>query len=203
MLRHNDEIISAKEDAARKIAMYFGIQGRIEIINSTGSSTFDYFHNYEKEILIDENYENFLDQLTFDPQSDVLKTNEGVFISFKYKPTTAININYNAKIVSGRPSWTRNHDKPGITGYVSSVGFSRTFRYLKDTVNAAVEDAIATMIADLSTQVNAREVSVMENSSSSVINTISEGRLINFQIIEIWFEPGTRSVFVLAIAKTE
>jgi len=202
MLRRQDEIAAAKEDAARKIAMYFGIQGSIEVINSTSGNFFDYVHDSSAELIYLTNYEQYIDKLIFDPQIDVLTTNEGVFIRFQYEVTVS-DINYSARIQSGRPVWTRNQGRPEIEGYVTSVGFSRNRQKLKDTVLRATEDAVERMIADLSTTVKTREVSATGQGSSSVVQTRSEGKISEFRIIEIWIEPDSRSVYTLAIGKGE
>jgi len=202
MLRRQDEIAAAKEDAARKVAMYFGIQGSIEVINSTSGNFFDYVHDSSAELIFSTNHDQYIDKLTFDPQIDVLTTNEGVFIRFQYEVTVS-DINYSARIQSDRPVWTRNQGKPEIEGYVTSVGFSKNRQKLKDTVLRATEDAVERMIADLSTTVNTREVSATGQGSSSVVQTRSEGKISGFRIIEIWIEPNTRSVYTLAIGKGE
>ncbi|MCL2809370.1 MAG: hypothetical protein FWD24_04805 [Treponema sp.] len=200
MTRREDEIISAREDAARKVAMYFGIHGIIESINSTGMNFFDYSHESDIELNYDNNFEKYIEQLTFDPQIDVLRTNEAVFVRFQHN-TTVTSLNYRATSTNGRPNWTRNQNMPEIAGFITSVGFSRNQRRLKDTIFRSAEDAITRMIQDMSTTVNTREVSVAEHGSSSVIHARSEGKINNFQIIEIWIDPVSRSVYSLAIAR--
>jgi hypothetical protein len=200
MLRRQDEITSAKEDAARKVAMYFGIHGNIETTNRTGTGFFDFSHDSNIEMIYDANHEKFLEQLTFDPQNDVLRTSEAIFIRFQYE-TAVTSINYNSANIDVRPDWTRNQNKPELDGYVTVVGFSRNQRRLKDTIYRATEDAIIRMIEDLSTIINTKEISIAEQGASSVIHARSEGRLNNFRVIEFWIDPETRFVYTLAIAR--
>jgi len=202
MLKRQDEIAAAKEDAAKKVAMYYGIQGNIEVLNSTSGNFFDYVHDSSAELIYSTNYEQYIDKLTFDPQIDVLITNEGVFVRFQYE-AAVLDVKYSARIQAGRPGWTRNQGKPKIEGYVTSVGFSGKRQKLKDTIFRSTEDAIERMIADLSTTVNTHEVSVTGQSSSSVVQTKSEGKISEFRIIEMWIEPNTRSVYTLAIGRGE
>jgi hypothetical protein len=198
MSRRDSEIAAAKEDAARKVAMFYGINISMEITNRTGSSFFDYMHDPNFELTYDTNPELFIDQLTFDPQNDVLITEEAVFVRFQHD-TTVMNIGYRARMINGRPSWTRNQDLPEFDGYITAVGFAQNQRRLKDTVSKSTEDAAARIIEELSTTVNTRETITGQGSSSS-IQTKSEGRLINFMVIDFWIEPETRYVYTLAIA---
>lgn len=200
MMRRQDEITSAKEDAARKVAMYYGIQGSLEMTNRTGSGLLDYAHSSNIDLAYEADYERFIDQLTYDPQEDVLRTSEGIFVRFQHN-TNVMNISYNARLNNDRPSWIRNQDMPVIEGFVTAVGFSRNQRRLKDTIFKSAENAVIRMIEDLYTTVNTREVSVTGQGSSSVIHARSEGRLNNFQVIEFWIEPETRYVYTLAIAR--
>jgi hypothetical protein len=200
MMRREDEIAAAKEDAARKAAMYFCIQGRIETVNSTGAGFFDYQYGSDIELLYDTDLEKYKDQLTFDPQNDVLVTQEGVFVRFKY-PAGVTGINYNSGVVNGKPDWIRNSGRPEFEGCLTAVGFSRNQRRLKDTVIKSTEDAAIRMIEGLSTTVSVKEVSSAGQGSSSFTHTVSEGVLYGFHVIEFWVEPQTRYVYTLAVAR--
>ena len=200
MLRRDDEIDAAKKDAALKVEMFFGIQGKIESVNSTGSSFFDYQHDLNAELIYDTDYEKYIERLTFDPLNDVLITREGVFIRFQY-PASVTGINYNAEIINGSPSWIKSNGKPEMAGFVTAVGFSRNQRRLKDTILKSTQDAAIRMIEDLSTVVDTKAVSTTGQGSSSFIHAVSEGTLYGFQIIEFWIEPQTGYVYTLAIAR--
>ena len=198
MSRRESEIAAAKEDAARKVAMFYGVYGNIQTVSRTGSSFFDYMHDSNVELTYNTNPEIYIDQLTFDPQNDVLITGEAVFVRFQHN-TAIINIDYRARMINGHPSWTRNHDLPEFDGYTTAAGFAQNQRRLKDTISKSTENAVARIIEELSTTVNAREI-ITGQGSSSFIQTKSEGRLINFMVIDFWIEPETRCVYTLAIA---
>jgi hypothetical protein len=200
LIRRQDEIAAAKEDAARKAAMYFGIQGKIETVNSTGANFFDYQNDSNVEIIYDTDFEKYKNQLAFDPQNDVLVTREGTFVRFQYA-VAATGVNYNSTIINGRPNWLRNHGKPEFEGYLTAVGFSRNQRRLKDTIIKSAQDAVVRMIEGLSTTVNTKEVSVTGQGSASFIHAVSEGSLYGFQVIEFWIAPETGYVYSLAIAR--
>jgi hypothetical protein len=200
MIKRQDEITAAKEDAAKKTAMYFWIQGRIETVNNTGSNFFDYFYDSNIQLLYDTELEKYKDKLTYDPQNDVLITREGIFIRFQY-PASVTEINYSGGIVSGQPTWIKNSGKPEFAGFVTAVGFSRNQIRLKDTIYKSAENAVVRMIESLSTTVNTKETSVTGQSSSSFVHTLSEGILREFHVIEFWIEPKTRYVYTLAVAR--
>jgi len=200
MIKRQDEIAAAKEDAARKTAMYFWIQGKIETVNNTGSGFLDYLYDSNVQLSYDTELEKYKSQLTFDPQNDVLITREGIFVRFQY-PAAVTEIKYKANIVNGQPSWIKNSGKPEFEGLITAVGFSKNQRRLKDTIYKSTEDAAIRMIESLSTMVNTKEVSVTGQGSSSFIHTISEGILFEFQVIEFWIEPKTRYVYTLAVAR--
>ena len=198
MSRRDSEIAAAKEDAARKVAMFYGMNISMEITNSTGSDFFDYMHDSNVELLYDTNYERYVDQLTFDPQNDVLVTGEAVFVRFQHD-TRVRDIDYTVRFVNSRPDWISNRNKPEFEGYMTAVGFAQNQRRLKDTIFRSTENAVVRMMEALSVTVNTSET-ITGQSSSSSIQTKSEGRLNNFRVIDFWIEPGTRFVYTLAIA---
>jgi hypothetical protein len=201
LTRRQDEINAAKEDAARKVAMYFGIQGRIESVNKTSVNFLDYQNDSNAKLLYDTEYKKYIDQLTFDQKNDLLITDEGIFIRFQYK-TDVAGINYSSSTVNGRPKWTINGEKPEFEGFVTAIGFSKNQRRLKDSIMKATQDAALRMIESLSMAIDSKEVTVTGHGSSSFIHTVSEGNLYGFQVIEFWIEPKTSFVYSLAIAKT-
>jgi hypothetical protein len=202
MLRRQDEITAAKEDAARKIAMYFWIQGRIETTNNTGAGFFDFTYDSNVELSYDTDFEKYKNQLVYYAEKDILVTKEGVFVRFQYAAGVT-EINYRSSFIDGRPEWIGNGGKPEFEGYLTAVGFSRNQIRLKDTILKSTEDAVVRMIESLSTTVNTKEISVSGKGSSSFTHTVSEGTLYCFQVIEFWIEPETRYVYTLAIAKKD
>jgi len=202
MTRRDREIASAKEDAARKVAMFYGIRTNIQTINRTGANFFDYILDSNIEIIPETNYEIYIDQLTFDPQNDVLITGEAVFVRFQHD-TKIPDIDYRVRMINNRPSWLRTADLLEFNGYVTAVGFAQKQRRLKDTISKSIEDAVVRIIEGLSTTVTAIEISETGRGSSNFIHTKSEGRLNDFRVIDFWIEPETRFVYTLAVAKGE
>jgi len=203
MIRKEDAIASAKEDAAKKVSMYYGIQGSIEKLEITGLGFLENKNEINIKLSYDTDYSKYIELLTYDPQKDIFITDRGVFIRFQHA-TTVSGINYNTKIANNRPTWVNNQDKPDIEGFITAVGVSQNQRYIKDTVFKSVESAAVRMIEELSTIIDTKEISSSEYGSgfSNYIYAVSEGKLINFYVIEFWIDSQTGYVYSLAIAKS-
>jgi len=200
-VKKDDIITSAKEDAARKVAMYHGVRGYIESFHNNGVNFFDYIADSKVELDYDTDYEKYIDQLMFDPKQDVIMTDNTVFIRFKYA-TEAAPVDFTASMNNdGRPNWIHSRDLPRIDGYITAVGFARNQVRLGDTVKKSTEAAVARMIEDISTRIISTDKSATGSGSSNQILTRSEGKLNNFQTIEFWIDPKTGYVYTLAIAR--
>ena len=200
MVRRDTEITSAKEDAARKAAMYHGVNGTIESFHKAGAIFFDYASDIKVELEYDTNLAAYIDRLMFDPERDVVITDEAVFVRFTYAADVS-PVDFTASMNEGRPSWSYSRDLPQIDGYVTAVGFARNQVRLKDTINKSIDAAVARMIEDASTQIEAADNVGTGMGASGQIETRSDARLNNFQILEFWIDPDTKFVYTLAIAK--
>jgi len=199
--KRDSEIASAKEDAARKAAMYHGVRGKVESFHNNGVNYFDFAADSKIELDYDTDYAKYIDRLTFDPEHDVAATDNAVFVRFKYR-TAAAPINYITSMNDdGRPNWTYSRDIPRINGYITTVGFARNQLKLKDTIRKSSEAAAARMIEDMSTQIISSDKSGTGKGASGQIRTKSEGKLDGFQTIEFWIDPKTGYVYTLAIAR--
>jgi len=200
-VKKDDDISEAKEDAARKVSMYHGIRGYIESFHNSGVNFFDYISDSKIELDYDTDFEKYIDQLSFDPKVDVINIDKSVFVRFKYS-TASIHVDFTASLnENGRPNWTYSRDLPEIDEYMISVGFARNQVRLKDTIKKSTEAAAARLIEDMSAQIMSYDKSATGKGASSMIQTRSQGKLFNFQIIEFWIDPETGYVYTLAIAK--
>lgn len=199
--RANDEIEAAKTDAARKASMFHGIQGSVEHLNSGSGSFFDYVAESRLELNYDTNYGQYIERLTFNPETDVIRAAGAVYVRMKYNITNSVLINYTAKKSNGRPTWINGRDLPEIPDYVTAVGYAGKRSRFSDTVNASCDSAAAKLIESASTQIETDINSIAGQSSTASVYVHSEGRLSNFQIIEFWVDPDNGSVSTLAIAR--
>ena len=202
MIKRESEIESAQKDAARKIALFYGANGSIESFLTSGSrGFFDYDNQTNIRLEYDTDYEKYISKLDFDPETDVYKTQRGVFVRFTYN--TPLGYIHYVPVVdsSGRPSWTNSSNLPRIDGYITAVGLSRNQSYLRDTIIKSTDAAVFGLFDQISSNV---AVSTRIDPSGRTIDTthsISEGKISGFYILEFWIEPKTENVYTLAIAR--
>jgi hypothetical protein len=200
MLRRNDEIIAAKEDAARKVAMYHGIEGNIEATLSTGTNFFNHIYDYKVELEYDPNHAKYIDQLMYDPQYDVLVTDQAIFVRFQYAAEVKLIDYITEKNANGRPNWTFNRNMPQLDGFVTATGYARNQLRLKDTVFKATESAAARMIEDMSIQIQ-NKMTILDQFTTDIVYAVSMGMLSHFHVIEFWIDTDSGYVYTLAIAR--
>jgi len=201
--RPNDEIEAAKQDAALKAAMYHGIEGSVELYNFSGSGGFfDYAADSRLVLNYDKNYQNYVPQLSFDPEKDVIRGEGATFVRFVYS-TASSNISYTPERTNDRPSWVNNRNIPEFDGFVTVVGFAGRRSRLRDTIIASCESAAARLIESASTTVINQEHSTSSRGTTTASTTFvrSEGRLANFQILAFWIDPSSGAVSTLAAAR--
>jgi len=199
-----NEINTAKLDAARKASMYHGIQGSVELINTTGSGGFfDYSSDSRLDLQYDTNFELYAERLTFDPEKDVIRGDGATFVRFRYN-VSGLDVNHNPVTNKGRPAWANNRDLPHYEGYTTVVGFAGRRSRLRDTINASLDSAAAKLIESASTQVSTGESSYAGGfltTSQTTMHIRSEGRMTNFIVLEFWIDSETGAVSTLAIAR--
>ena len=202
LVKADDEIMTAREDAARKAAMFNGLQGKVEITNATGSGGFfDYSADSKLDLVYNKNFQSYYDSLTFDPEKDVIRITGTTLVRFKYN-TSSVTVNYVPVKASGRPSWVNGRHMPEFDGYTTVVGYAGKRRLLSDTIFASYESAAARLIEVASTRVGVSEKTGTGTfvGSTTAIHTVSQGSLSNFQVLAFWLDPNG-SVATLAIAR--
>jgi hypothetical protein len=202
----NDEIEAAKQDAARKAAMYHGIQGSVVSVNRTAANILEYTSDSAISLNYDTNVDRYLERLTFDPEKDVMRTSGtfgspgAVIVRMKYNAPDLINANYKSVITSGFPSWINNRDLPEVPGYITAIGLSGKKSELRDTITSSMQAAAARLIENASTQMSISDKTGASVVSSTVMQSRSEGKLSNFQALEFWVADNG-AVYTLAIAR--
>jgi len=201
MVKRNEEIAAAQEDAAKKVALYYGVSGSVESNYRQGASFFDYIAdsslNIESTI---GDYSVFIDGLTFNSETDVIEFQGGSIVRFHYSAGIP-RISYKGTLgTDGRPSWI-NRNNFSIEGYVAAVGFSQNQVWLRDTVMKATEATAARLISGMETVIETTVEDVQGQSSLTYITTKSSGVLNDFRIIEFWIDPSNLSVYALGVAR--
>ena len=199
-IKPDAEVASAREDAAKKVSMYHGIRADVEAVQNVGTGYLDYFANSKIAVEYDQQIEQYLDKLTFDPDRDVFTRNNVVFIRFTYPAAFPGNISYHFdKNPNGSPKWTSSPPSE-IGGFMAGVGFARRQQRIRDTIVKSYESAVASLVTRISSSITASDTSTFTQ-GTSFFHQQSEGRLANFLVIETWIDPSTEAVWTLAVAR--
>jgi len=194
------EIEIARDDAARKAAMYYGVQASVENIQNIGPHSLNYFTGYELNLDYDRDLAKYADALTYNANRDVLNIDGSVLIRFSYPASFPVGISYRfAREADGSPEWVR-HPPDEIGGFMAGVGYSGRHLYFRDTFEKSCDAAVAALVSRVSTAVT---VDMSSDGDRNALYTYqqSAARLDHFLVLEIWVDPNNRSVWTLAIAR--
>ena len=198
-----DEINTAREDAARKVSMFHSVWATTETIQNIGAGYFDYYVETITSVDYNQNLEPYMERLSFDPDRDVTRNQEGtIFVRFTYPASFPGNISYYyGKNRDGSPEWTTNPPHE-INGFLAGVGRSGRLSRVPDTILKAYEAAAASIASSTSTSITASNTEV-QSMTESQIRSRSYERLTNFLVLETWIDPNTRAAWTLAVAQTQ
>jgi hypothetical protein len=200
----------ALEDAARKVAMYYFLQGRYESHVETGSGFFEYRADTVSSLIYDEDYLKYTEDLVYDEARDVLQWENSLFVRARYPrtgetspPFTGVPAEPSA---GGPPGWVNT--PPGeVPGYVYGIGVADRRAYHRDTVNDSGEAAAFAVIRNLSGQVrsgigDAQKSGAFGYSGAVEISTSSALSIEGFYVLDTWIDPFSRAVWTLALARS-
>jgi hypothetical protein len=207
--RIQESVNLALEEAARRIAIFREVEGEFTSYAANTGRLLDYRAETTASLRHDPAYRDYLEAVEFDEGSDVLRSENAVFVRVRYPGS--LNINY-------RPSGPRPGGKPGdkpswiesppamIGEYNAGVGYAGRRGAHRDTVTASYENAVFSIIRDLSTVSWERSVDYRGEGflggEFTVRQTIdAKGRLTGFYALETWTDPSDKSVWTLAVAK--
>jgi hypothetical protein len=200
LTRAADEIEAAKQDAARKAAMYQGIQGSLVSTNTSGVAYFDYSAHSTLDLSYDNNYEQYMERLSFNPDKDLIRGTGATYIRFQYN-ISGPDVVYIPEKSVGRPAWTYNRNFPQFPGYTTVMGYAGKRIWMKDTIAASYESAAARLIESASSLVTTDTNSRDGQGSSTAIDIRSEGSFTNFHVIDTWIDTASGAVYTLATAR--
>jgi hypothetical protein len=203
--KKDEAIRYALSDAARKVAFYLGVHGTSVSVLDVGTGHLDFSADSVLELTYDPDYEKYIEQLEFDPETDVLVTENSVFVRARWPSPDLPNVNFISQ-GTGRPDWTLNPPDT-INGYPVGVGRSGAHSRSFSAVIASCENAIAALLHNkynsLDAEVASVETSTGSNMAATTNREVAEGELSQFYVLEIWIDPADRSVWTLAIAKND
>lgn len=209
-LRSNrDESINlALQDIARKISIFYAVEGEFTSYLKTGSSFFDYASDIQSSLSFDEDYLGFTEYLEYDPGADVMQIGNSIFVRARFKGPEAVRLPSDLPPLAAgaaKPAWV---DSPPaeISGYRVGVGYAGRRALHRDTVNASFEAAIFSIIRTVSGQVSAGAVNyqgpgTFDYRSASDATVTTRGKLNSFYVLDTWMDPSNMGVWTLAIAR--
>ncbi|AEF84913.1 putative lipoprotein [Treponema primitia ZAS-2] len=200
----DDSIKLALQDAARKVSIFDNVEGQFVTNNKSGAGFFDYSTDTKTSLLFNEDYQEYLENLSFDPDTDVMQYENTIFIRTRYKGS--IQVKYDLSTGSNsKPSWIDNPPKE-ISRYTVGVGFAGRRSTYRDTVNASFEAAIFSIIREISSQVGVDSTNYHGNVTfeyrSTTENTLTaRGVLKDFYVLDTWTDKSNMTVWTLAVAR--
>jgi len=195
------EVELAKDNAARKVAMFHSIGGTVESFHRQGAGFFDFIA--ESLISIQSavtDHTQFIRRLTFDPEHDAVVFTGGTLIRFRYTASVSTIDFARAAAAGSRPGWVDNPNLH-LAGYATAVGFSRNQVWFRDTMMRATEAAAARLIKGMNTTIETVTVDIAGTGTLTYITSRSYGTMERFRVVEFWIDPRTMSVYALGIAR--
>ncbi|MDR3172726.1 MAG: hypothetical protein LBU19_00620 [Treponema sp.] len=194
----DDAIQTALADAARRAALYHGVDAESASVLNQGSGNLDYFADFDYRVTIHADPSAYIGSLVFDKDLDVYEKDGSVYVRAKYSGVADIP-SYVSALEDQMPEWVK-HYRADIPGFLTGVGAARNKGSPQATYQASYENAIISLLPGLSTQVtntvfDTRDGKVQQNV------TASQGTLTNVMILETWVDSKTSTVWTLLVAK--
>jgi hypothetical protein len=205
-LRRQDSINAALEDAARKVALYHGVEGHFTQQGNRGPGFFDFEAIVEKELVFDEeSYKTYITGLQYNPDTDVYESDDTIFVRTRYAGN-GFAVNYRSSPSREKPAWISIPPR-SIEKFVTGVGYANRHRYLKDTIIKSYEAAVYAIVRNIVNTIGGSVDAYKDTAhalNSAGANTAyrvsSSAVLKGFYVLEIWIDPETKAVWTLALA---
>ncbi|GHT60406.1 hypothetical protein FACS1894109_18020 [Spirochaetia bacterium] len=199
--KREDEIQLALDDAAHKVAIFFGVKGIKTVLTTNGSGFLDYSMDTGHVFSYDTEYEKYIDALKYDTSRDAFSIDGAFLLRVRYKVQTPLPAPHTFAMKDGMPEWIKKPPKE-INGYSTGTGYGGPHSKFKDTITRAYENAIAAIIGNIATKNVSTIGAGYGGGTASTDMQISEGALAEFFVLEMWQDPNTKGVWVLAAAKS-
>jgi hypothetical protein len=185
-------------DAARKAALFHGVYAESAAVLNQGAGTLDYFSDFDYRLELRRRPEELVDALAFDRERDVLEKNGVVVVRTRYAGVSEVPP-YKTVWQDGAPDWTQRY-AAAIPGFLIGVGYSKNKGSLPKTCEASYENALVSILPQLSTRVDTDAVDA-SGGRVSRNTTRSEGTLAEVMILETWFDRRVNAVWTLVAAR--
>jgi hypothetical protein len=203
----DESIALALQDIARRISIFYAVEGEFVSHLKTGSGFFDYASDTQSSLSFNEDYLGFTESLEYDPGSDVMQIDNSIFVRARFKGPQTVSVHYellSPAAGGAKPAWVDSPPKE-ISGYRVGVGYAGRRASHRDTVNASFEAAIFSIIRTVSGQVSAGATNyqgpgTFDYRSTNATTVKTQGKLSNFYVLDTWMDPSNKCVWTLAIA---
>jgi hypothetical protein len=196
----NEAIAEALADAARKVALFYGVRGESASVLNQGSGNLDYFSDFDYRLSLLNNEENYIGGLVYDKEKDVVEKSGVVVIRAKYAGVSNIPP-YKSVTEGGTPDWVKNYGNGiEIPGFWTAVSYSKNKGSPQKTFQASYENAIVSLLPRLSSK-TANETIDSGGGRLSQNYSISSGVLESVVILETWRDKETGIIWTLLAAK--
>jgi len=201
-----ESIQAALRDAARRLSFFYSVAVYSVKQEQNGGGAFDLNINSDYRLLYDDELEKYLEQIVFDPATDIFENNNAVFVIVRTGSDVSMPFYRGHSVRNERPRWI---DTPPaeIGSFIAGTGFSSRLSSHGDTVIKSYEKAVIGIIENMNIRISGKQQSHYNNSNvfdfylDSLNEIIAIGELRNFYIIESWTDPSNLSVWTLAVAK--
>jgi len=187
------------------LSFFYSVGGHSSRIEHIGSREMDFRIEREYQLEYDTELEPFLQQLEYDPATDVFEINNAVFVVARATSGVSMPPFQGHSFGRERPAWI---DTPPaqIGGFAVGIGVASRHSSHRDTVVKSYESAVLGIIESMNSNVAGGQESYVNNYSAFGFGlttsnvTTAQGMLRNFYIIETWSDPATLEVWTLAVA---
>jgi len=203
--RRQDSINLALEEAARRISIFQELKGGFSTLSRRGGRLLDYRAETSVTLFYSRDYEKYLSDIEFDENTDVLESENAVFVRVRYPGGLGVDYALPPPLPGGEPSWVDN--PPTMIGdYHAGVGYAGRRNAHKDTVKASYENAIFSIIRDVGAVAWDESYDYTGEGFLDIASIVTMGinaraTLNWFYVLDTWTDPSDKSVWTLAIAK--
>lgn len=199
-------IQTALEDAARRLSFFYSVRGVVVRREHIGAEVLNYFMDRSYLLEYDNDLQKYIDQLEFDPLTDISENNNAVFVTTRVASDSRMPHYRGHSTARTAPRWV-NSPPFEVDGLLAAVGHSGRLASHANTVIKSYENAVTGLIESIATQITSEyhnytdSYSVFGFDISSSNRTSASYILRNFYIIDSWTNPADLSVWTLAVAR--
>jgi hypothetical protein len=192
-----DAVAEALADAARRVALYYGVQGESAAVLNQGSGNLDYFSDFDYRLNLLHDSTEYIGDLVFDNEKDVLEKNGIVLVRARYSGISGGPV-YKTIVEDGTPDWVKNYTAD-IPGFLTAVSYAKNMGSPQRTYRVSYENAIVSLLPNLSSKL-ANEVVDVEGARITRNISINSGSLEHVMILETWLDSKSGTVWTLLAA---